>query len=557
MCLAWHTVRVPNARPPSAPRRATAGTTRRRVIAVVGAVVVALVSGAPASAGSASLATDIPNLGPANPGTAVCTVNNPNLDEVTGLVASSNDIYAVEGGDTFDPSSVQIWTINPTTCQASSRNYGFDPADPQDLALGTDGALWLADTGDGIGSDNQRVRVTMERVDPASSAPAVPYRAQYPDSGKINAQAVLLQKDNTPILIANASGKAILYRPSAALQANAENGLPKLTEAGEFTPAKTGTANPLGGIGNAIVTGAATSPDRTRVVIRTASDAYEFKVGSDGDLVKAITTVTPVITPLPDEENGQAITYSADGKLFLTLSSAKNPVLRSYQPYVPPAPTGDAGTAAGNASSSKLSFSDITNIAAVVGFLGFVAVVAGIIGIYRARKRYRERGEWSDEEAEGEYSRYDRRTQPRRERGPRPTRPERGGGEDRRRQWDDEEYGRPPRGRPPRTGARPDGWGPGGNKGDGHGGGHPAPPPGPPPPPPPAPAATGARASGSRCASVARAARGDRYGLRVEQRSGLRPATGTKSRRRRATPPRRLRPRQYRPLTIGDRTRPM
>jgi hypothetical protein len=226
------------------------------VAAVGGAVVLALLASAPALAAAAPLATDIPNLGPATPGTAVCTVNNPNLNEVTGMVASTNGIYAVEGGDTFDPSSVLIWTINPTTCQATSKNYGFDPADPEDLALGTDGALWVADTGDGVGSDNQRVRVTMERVDPASSAPAVPYRALYPDSGKINAQAVLLQKDNTTIVIANASGKAVLYRPSAPLQANAENGLPKLTEAGEFTPAKTGTANPLGSFGNAIVTGA-------------------------------------------------------------------------------------------------------------------------------------------------------------------------------------------------------------------------------------------------------------------------------------------------------------
>jgi hypothetical protein len=59
-------------------------------------------------------------------------------------------------------------------------------------------------------------------------------------------------------------------------------------------------------------------------------------VGADGDIVKAITGGTPVITPLPNEENGQAITYSADGKLFLTLSSVDKPVLRSYQPYVRP-----------------------------------------------------------------------------------------------------------------------------------------------------------------------------------------------------------------------------
>src|SRR4029453_2915459 len=127
--------------------------------------------------------------------------------------------------------------------------------------------------------DNQRDWVTMERVDLTGSAQAVPYRSLYADSGKINAAAVLLQQDNAPIIIANASGKAVLYRPDAALQAGADSDLPKLTKVGEFTPSRTGTANPFGAFGSAVVTGAATSPDRTRVVLRTLSDAYEFKVG--------------------------------------------------------------------------------------------------------------------------------------------------------------------------------------------------------------------------------------------------------------------------------------
>jgi hypothetical protein len=341
----------------------------------------------------------------------------------------------------------------------------------------------------------------MERVDLAGSAPAVPYRTLYPDSGKINAQAVLLQKDNAPIVIANVGGKAVLYRPSAALQPNAENGLPKLTQVGEFTPAKTDTANPLGAFGNGVVTGAATSPDRTRVVIRTVSDAYEFAVGSDGDVVKAISSGTPVITPLPNEENGQAITYSADGKLFLTLSSANKPVLRSYTPFVPAAPTGAANAAGGGGSSKGLSFSDITNIAAVVGFLGFVAVVAGIIGIYRARKRYRERGGWSQGQEDEEYDEHDRPARPRMGRGRRPMRPEPAGRDDRRRPRDGEEYDRASRGRPARPGGRGEAWGPGGNHGEAYGG-HQGPPPEPPPPPPPPPVPSPGRPSRPRPATA-------------------------------------------------------
>ena len=194
------------------------------------------------------------------------------------------------------------------------------------------------------------------------------------------------------------------------MQAGASSGLPTLTKVGEFTPTKTGTANPLGTFGNALVTGAASAPDGTRVVIRTISDAYEFTVGSDGDVVKAITEGTPVITPLPNEENGQAISYSADGKSFLTMGSVEKPVLRSYKPHVPPAPTSIAEAPAAAEGSAGLRFADITNIAAAVGVAGFLAVVAGVIGIYRARRQFRERGEWSeDDEGYDDYARPGRR----------------------------------------------------------------------------------------------------------------------------------------------------
>ena len=33
----------------------------------------------------------------------------------------------------------------------------------------------------------------------------------------------------------------------------------------------------------------------------------------DGDVVKAITTTTPRVTPLPDEAQGESIAYTADG----------------------------------------------------------------------------------------------------------------------------------------------------------------------------------------------------------------------------------------------------
>src|SRR5262249_23536376 len=155
--------------------------------------------------------------------------------------------------------------------------------------------------------------------------------------------------------------------------------LPSLKKVGVFTPTATNTSNPLAAPGNLVVTGAAKTPDGSKVVLRTYSDAYEFTIGADGDIVKAITTTTPIITPLPDESPGRAISYSADGKSFLTFSGPANGKLSllSYTPYVP-APTsagpnqsaatgGDDNSSGSSSFLAKLSLSQLTRIVAAVG----------------------------------------------------------------------------------------------------------------------------------------------------------------------------------------------
>jgi hypothetical protein len=359
---------------------------------VVLAGVATVLVGAPAAQGEPSTPPSTaaepsgPPIGPATEGTQVCQVTNANLDEVTGMVASGDVIYAVEGGTTAQPPAVTIWTINATTCEATSETYGLSPVDPQDLALGADGALWVADTGRGLSGD--REWVTLERVDLASGADAVAYRALNPASGPINGTALLLDENNQPIIIASVGQSALLFRPDAPLQPNARDNLPTLQQVGQFTPTDTDTPTPRGPFGRMVVTGAAMSPDRSKVVLRTESDAYEFTV-TGGDIVAAITQGTPTITPLPNEENGQAITYSADGSRLLTLSATENPILRAYTPYTPPQsePAGDSGSG-DQSGGSRLSFDDITTIALITGFLGLVAVIVGIVGIVRARQQY-------------------------------------------------------------------------------------------------------------------------------------------------------------------------
>jgi hypothetical protein len=387
------------------------------VVTVSGATAAAAAPTPTPTPGTSGGAEGGSNLGPATAGTAVCTLTSSTLTQITGMLATDKGTLVVEGRD---ENTVKIYTLDGS-CKSTVKSYTgtSNPLDPQDMAIGSDGTIWIGDLGD---KDGNRPTVAFHKIAPNGSA-AVPNRVTYPDGAK-TAAAFLLDKDDLPIIFARA-GKpgASLYKPNKALVPNAQPpGVPALAKVGEFTPQTTGTSNPSTALGNGVVTGAAKSPDGKKVVIRTLSDAYEYDV-ADGDVLQAITSGTPRITPLPDEPDGQAIAYSTDGTKFLTIGSkptgaTENAKLLSYAPFVPApaAPNNDPGTGGGEETPtsqswlSRLSFSELTRIVAAVGVVGLVLAIAGIIGIRRARKRRRE-----EEEEYDDYDDYDDR--PRRGRG--------------------------------------------------------------------------------------------------------------------------------------------
>src|SRR5262249_5106304 len=157
---------------------------------------------------------------------------------------------------------------------------------------------------------------------------------------------------------------------------------------------RTGTDNTLGPIGQTRVSGAATSPDGKRVVLRTYSDAYEWSV-TNGDIVGTITGSTPRITPLAGEPLGEAIAYSADGGSFLTVwdvihQQSSTPI--QIFSYKPAAATAAAAPKAGAPAQGltgkgdtrdwfgKLGFQEILNIVVAIGVIGVLMVVLGIFG---------------------------------------------------------------------------------------------------------------------------------------------------------------------------------
>ncbi|MFI5907761.1 hypothetical protein [Dactylosporangium sp. NPDC051541] len=347
------------------------------------------------SAGSSAPAN--PNLGPAISGTTMCTMNDPQLTEISGLVVTA-DGYAVINDSNIERSREKIFFLNGECGVTRSVQYPSSAFDPEDLAVGKDGTLWVADVGDNTtltgGSGNRRSSIALWSLAPGANTPVI-HRLAYPDGKARDAEALIIDADGRPVLITK-DPVGEVYTTAQPLPANNANPAP-LTRAGTFRPQATGTANPYGIVGTAVVTGAALSPDGKRAVVRTMSDAYEFDV-TDGDVAAAITGGSkPRITPLPSEPQGESIAYSRDGTEFLTTSDQpKATPIQKYTPFAPPAPASaapvvqaQAPKAADRSFLDSLSLRDLTRIVMGIGVFGLLMIAVGVFAVVRSRRRRR------------------------------------------------------------------------------------------------------------------------------------------------------------------------
>jgi hypothetical protein len=362
---------------------------------------------APASAKAPSPSPGGPAAPGGSPGATLCTVNDPRATELSGLVATASGYVAVDDSKP-DGAAMHVFYLDSGCKVTKLVNYPTRSLDPEDLAQAADGTLWVADIGDNPTSASRRPRVALWKV-PAGGGTPVIYRFTYPD-GPHDAEALVLDGSGAPVIITKELNKpAGLYVPTAPPQPNTTTGVP-LKRVGEFQPQRTGTSNPFGVAGQTLVTGGANSPDGKRVALRTYSDAYEWDV-PDGDVVKAITTGKPRVTPLPDEPQGESLAYSRDGATLLTLSdiTAGPTKLLAYRPAsAVPAPAASGKAAApgrGDTRSwfQKLTLQQITYLVGAFGLLGLILVVVGVVGIRRSRRARRAAGgrgdpddEWDD-----------------------------------------------------------------------------------------------------------------------------------------------------------------
>ncbi len=331
-----------------------------------------------------------PSAPPATPGKAVCTINDDRIAGVVGLLATTSGFLAVDNGAN-GPSSVTVFHLNTKCSVTDLDRRDRESRDPADLVAGTKSSLLIADFGD---PDGSRASIALWKL-AANSGTATIYRMSYPD-GAQDAQAMLVGPADTPIVITTHGG---IYTPTGPLKAEQSAPGVALKKAGQLTLKATDTPNPLGVVGTTTITGAAQSPDGTKVVIRTFSDAYEWDVAKGTDLVAAITTGTPRRTALPNESDGEAIAYSPDGKSYYTVSTihqnsgATSSTILRYTPYVPP-PPGSASAAAPDSSSpwwASLTLQQLNLIFAGSATFGLAVLVAGIVGLRRAKPRTDDR----------------------------------------------------------------------------------------------------------------------------------------------------------------------
>ncbi|MBI1760684.1 MAG: hypothetical protein HYR56_04535 [Acidobacteria bacterium] len=251
------------------------------------------------------------------------TITDPQLTEISGLTPSRTLRGAWwvhnDSGD-----QARLYAVNSrgqllakfTVTEAKNVDW-------EDLASGPgpDGkpALYLADSGN---NSLSRSELTLYRVAEPSLAGAVPKRVlmdetevaeafpfRYPD-GKHDAEALFLDpQSGRPYLVTKKmTPPCAVYRFPLPLQAGKTVTLEKVT-----------TGKALLAISQLVlVTGAATSPDGKRVVIRTYFTALEL--ARTGGKFETLFNAEPQTIKIPLEKQGEAISYTLDGKALVTTS---------------------------------------------------------------------------------------------------------------------------------------------------------------------------------------------------------------------------------------------
>jgi hypothetical protein len=341
---------------------------RGRLLATGGALGAALVlaSGVPAMAEDATAQAE------SAPATR-CQITDPRLVELSGLVVVPNRMLAInDGGD-----QIGLYVLDSACQVIDVHTAAVDPFDPEDLAVGADGTVWVADIGDN-GATRPTVALVAMRPDGTTNL----YRLTYPD-GPHDAEALLLAPDGMPYIVTKeVLGASSVYRPVAGL---VDGGTVALGKVATVNMTLTGTpGGPVGRAGQLLVTGGAVAADGRRLALRTYTDAYVWPLaGSD---VVAALAAEPVRIALPDSPQGEAISFSADG-VSLVVASEGTPSDLTVVPIPAATPVAAGETPAGpTASLTDFTSSGLSPITSAVIAAVVATLVVWLVGLLRRRR---------------------------------------------------------------------------------------------------------------------------------------------------------------------------
>jgi hypothetical protein len=311
--------------------------------------------------------------GAAPAGTVLCTVSDPRLAELSGLVVVGERMLAVSDGG----AELTVLVLDRSCAVVDARTAPVDPYDPEDLALSADGTVWVADTGD---NDARRSTVALHALRADGSADL--FRLTYPD-GPHDAEALLMAPDGTPYLVTKEiMGASKVYRPVAAL---ADGATVALEQIAAVNMTLTGTpGGPVGRAGQLMVTGGAVSGDGRLLALRTYTDAYLWPLaGSD---VPAALGAKPVRIPLPDSPQGEAISFAADDRGLVVASEGSPGEVVAVSTTEPLAPVAEQLAAADTSAVAAVFGGERSPITSGVIAAAVATVVVWLGGLLRRRR---------------------------------------------------------------------------------------------------------------------------------------------------------------------------
>lgn len=234
--------------------------------------------------------------------TEQCVVLDPRIVEGSGLVATEDGYRIVNDGGEH----VTVFRLDHSCAVTGTTEAAIDPYDVEDLALGPDGSLWLADIG-----DNRIARASVAIIvvpDEPGAVTGALRRLQYPD-GPRDAESMIVDDEGRAIVLTKTfSGVVGVYRSQPIdLSPDGSTAPQPLEKLGEFQLPETGTAGgPLGPpLDNLMATGAARCADT--VALRTYTDVHVWR---GADPATAILTEPVATAALPVQQQGESVAFT-------------------------------------------------------------------------------------------------------------------------------------------------------------------------------------------------------------------------------------------------------